>query len=393
MERDLATFHAEVGAFQQVVEASGIDAADRYVLFKTEDPFTSIPPALLHSGHLASYAITTGMIDPFDVQQLTKPATYLVPVEGECRYCDEKGILQSFYLSRDPAKKALYLDVRDHVRLAPNSVCFLTLAPEFRMPSYIAARFNLLIRDVYRGLLVGTGPLVDPGFTGKLSIPIHNFTSREYFIEASEGLVYFEFTKMSWTNPSSGRAVPSWLPSPVDCQPPFPASKSSRRGLDDYLRSATGGGPPASAIGPTMAKMSSLVSSARFRIELASVVGIAGIVAFLVGAWSIYLGAQQFTASAATEIREANGKIADQFQDLQTKIRALEDRTQAMNAAVSSTQHSLEDYENKTAAAVAELKDKLTFLEGRVPINPPNSAPPQRPNQRSGRSAQSSAVR
>ena len=64
------------------------------------------------------------------------------------------------------------------------------------MPAYIAGRFNLLIREVYRGLLVGTSPLVDPGFEEYLSVPIHNFTDNIYLFKAGESAVYFEFTKL-----------------------------------------------------------------------------------------------------------------------------------------------------------------------------------------------------
>ena len=65
------------------------------------------------------------------------------------------------------------------------------------MPLYIAVRFNLRITHVHRGLLLGTGPLVDPGFHGKLLIPLHNLTSDEYTIRGDEGLIWMEFTKTS----------------------------------------------------------------------------------------------------------------------------------------------------------------------------------------------------
>jgi hypothetical protein len=45
--------------------------------------------------------------------------------------------------------------------------------------------------------LLGTGPLVDPGFHGKLLVPLHNLTSDEYTIRGDEGLIWMEFTKTS----------------------------------------------------------------------------------------------------------------------------------------------------------------------------------------------------
>ena len=89
---------------------------------------------------------------------------------------------------------------------------------------------------------------MDPGFVGKLSIPIHNFTNNDYYIGAGEGLVYFEFTKLSWTNPRDTPPNIGWIPTAIDDQPPFPASKNKRKNLDDYLAQATGGGPPQNAL-------------------------------------------------------------------------------------------------------------------------------------------------
>jgi hypothetical protein len=50
---------------------------------------------------------------------------------------------------------------------------------------------------VHRGLLLGTGPLVDPGFVGRLFIPLHNLTSQPYTLLGGEGLIWVEFTKIS----------------------------------------------------------------------------------------------------------------------------------------------------------------------------------------------------
>jgi deoxycytidine triphosphate deaminase len=304
MKVNLDVFQRLMVDFEHQMSNGGLSAEQRFQIFEDFDPFENIPPALLNAGHIASYAMAAGMIEPFEISQLTKPATYLVKVEGECRYRDEEGKLVSFYLSRDRQHHNRFLDVRTNVRLAPNSVCYLTLAPTFRMPSYIGARFNLLIRDVYRGLLVGTGPLVDPGFNGRLSIPIHNFTDREYFIDAGEGLVYFEFTKMTWCNPPESKEKLEWLPDPINDQPPFPASKTNRKSLDDYLNAATGSGPPASSIGQTMNDMSKLVESSKRLLNIYSVGGVIAVAALVYAAWSLYLGAQQFTASAQAELRE-----------------------------------------------------------------------------------------
>jgi deoxycytidine triphosphate deaminase len=217
------------------------------------------------------------MIDPFDPSKLTKPATYAVPLMGPCRYLDEDGRQHSFSLSNEKRRGGKRSETRDKFVLKPNSICYVTLEPYFRLPSYIAGRFNLLINNVYRGLLVGTGPLVDPGFNGYLSIPIHNFTTNSYQFRAGEDFVYFEFTKISWSNQTDARSSFHWCPNILHDQPPFPASKGKRRSVDDYLDNATGRGAAQSAIGKEIRRVTQTSNATRRRLEIFSVAAVAGI--------------------------------------------------------------------------------------------------------------------
>lgn len=321
MQVDLAKFHDEV---RQLLSAPSLPSPqDRYSALGLFDPFPDIPPALLHSGHLASYAIMTGMIDPFEIGNLNKPATYLVPLEGPVRYADEKGNQCSFYLSREalPGQK----DVRASFELKPNSICYITLRPRFRMPAYLAGRFNLLIRDVYRGLLVGTGPLVDPGFDGVLSIPVHNFTSNKYTLSAGEGFVYFEFTKLSWSNPEE-TTRPAWVAGPISVQPPFPPSKSQRKNLDDYIVLATGAGAPQNAIHLEIRKLSRINKKARRRLGIITAgtlvaallfaITVAGV---LVASYQLFLGVQQYAQAAQKDLLDAHEKLNLEIKSVRTE--------------------------------------------------------------------------
>lgn len=155
--------------------------------FKSIDPFPDIPAALLNSADIHSYVNATGMIHPFDPKEL-KSASYGAKIAGECRYWDEKN--KNF-------KTELLEKEGDKLILKPNSIAFVGIEPTFRLPDYIALRFNLKISNVYRGLLLGTGPLIDPGFKGKISIPLHNLTSNEYVFSYGESLIWIEFTKTS----------------------------------------------------------------------------------------------------------------------------------------------------------------------------------------------------
>lgn len=80
--------------------------------------------------------------------------------------------------------------------LPPNSLTFVTTLERFNLPDDIIARFNLKVDWVHRGLLLGTGPIVNPGFKKYLLIPIHNFSSQTVQIKYAEQLIAVEFTKI-----------------------------------------------------------------------------------------------------------------------------------------------------------------------------------------------------
>lgn len=129
------------------------------------------------------------MIHPFDSEpDSLKSASYEVRAGGQFIYWDEDG------------KKVVQPIKKDGTfTLLANSISYVQVECDFLLPQYIAVRFNLRITHVHRGLLLGTGPLVDPGFHGKLLVPLHNLTSDEYTIRGDEGLIWMEFTKTSHT--------------------------------------------------------------------------------------------------------------------------------------------------------------------------------------------------
>ena len=87
----------------------------------------------------------------------------------------------------DVAKNNLYLE--------PNSLTFVTIYEDFNLPKNVIARFNLKVKLVHKGLLLGTGPIVDPEFKGKLFIPIHNFSSQGVQLYYLDSIISVEFTK------------------------------------------------------------------------------------------------------------------------------------------------------------------------------------------------------
>jgi len=76
-----------------------------------------------------------------------------------------------------------------------NSIIFVTTKEKFALPFYVIARFNLRVNWVYDGVLLGTGPQVDPGFTGFLSCPLYNLTNSDIAIQRGEDFATIDFEK------------------------------------------------------------------------------------------------------------------------------------------------------------------------------------------------------
>lgn len=179
------------------------EAQRRYDTYVSKDPFPEIESALLNSADVFKYVVKTGMIYPFHSEKLMG-ASYEVAIRGKVIWWEDD---EENGMEVKHEKKLSAPD--DSFELKPNSIAYLTLEPMFRIPDYIALRFNLRIIHVYKGLLLGTGPLVDPGFVGHLSIPLHNLTANTYIFRAGEGLIQIEFTKLSknerWLMQKNGR--------------------------------------------------------------------------------------------------------------------------------------------------------------------------------------------
>ncbi len=314
------------------------DAALRFAKYKSTDPLPDVAPALLNTADLLAYIALTGMIwpfgsDPAQPANTLKPASCAVAAGGLYVYWTDPADGSS-----RPRKVTGDLKDRDVLALERNSIVYLTLAPEFRLPDYIAARFNLKIRDIYRGLLVGTGPLVDPGFTGRLSIPIHNLTSNQYELVAGEPLVWMEFTKLSpnerW-NPRHKRPVAA----PETAYVPFPENKGRRRDIYDYLRHANADQPIRSSIpelvGQTQKSAQAAQELAQASVEAATALerrftrfGVIGLVATIVAVAALVIATLTVIASA----QSTDDTVRDSFRGLEQTV-ATEKATLAAQAA------------------------------------------------------------
>lgn len=110
-----------------------------------------------------------------------RPAAYTLTIGDE--YIDSEGAHQR--LSKE----------RDSFVFKKNSIVYVSIAEQLDLPYYVIARFNLRVKWVYDGILLGTGPQVDPGFRGKLSCPLYNLTNLDLTIKLGQEFATIDFEK------------------------------------------------------------------------------------------------------------------------------------------------------------------------------------------------------
>jgi deoxycytidine triphosphate deaminase len=277
--------------------ADDVAAAERASKYLRHDPFPNVPAALLGSATFADYARVTGMVYPFkgfnrDKQEfekgLVKPASYEVRPGDSFFYFDVHGYRRCIDIG--PGAKERFIHLR------ANSITFCSTDERFRLPNYIAMRFNLRIKHVHRGILLGTGPLVDPGFDKKLLIPLHNLTDSDYFISLDEGLIWVEFTK-TYLQAQAKSGDPY-----IDVNLP----DNTQKDFNKFFMEASGGQPIRSSIPTAIDRAEQKAERAEREVQrLAGVVRnieIVGIIAIIVALFSIVVPVIDLVRSVAEQI-------------------------------------------------------------------------------------------
>ncbi|MBE0580149.1 hypothetical protein [Devosia sp.] len=174
------------------------EAIERAKKWRERDPYEGqIEPSLLSSNEIAKYVKDTAMLFPFYEEDL-KTASYAVKFGTYAYEFNKSGGYLMTNLGHCPGGL---------LKLPANSIVFVQCGTHFRLPKYMALRFNLRIKHVHRGLLLGTGPLVDPGFDGELLIPLHNLTSKDHFVDVNSHVIWVEFTKTTYRRPDKSDLV------------------------------------------------------------------------------------------------------------------------------------------------------------------------------------------
>lgn len=151
-----------------------------------------LPAGMLSSPHIQFCIDKYKIIKNYDPKCLG-PATYNMRIGGDV-LAWEKDKKIEFKLEK---QEDLNKNIRSKIEFKPNSLTFVTTVEEFNLTKDIIARFNLKSKLVHQGLLLGTGPIVDPQLKARLLIPIHNFSNKTITMEFGQELISVEFTKTS----------------------------------------------------------------------------------------------------------------------------------------------------------------------------------------------------
>lgn len=309
------------------------DACQRYSKYKALDPLPEVDPALLNSGDAYDYICHAGIIYPFasteDLTRKFKTASYEIDLLGRALFIDEKGASQDILLEK--SKKFTF---------PRNSIVYIIPKTMFRLPDYIALRFNLKITHVHAGLLLGTGPLVDPGYTGQLMVPVHNLTSKDYHVVGGDGFIWIEFTKLSrhkvWDESHGREGAATYFD--------FKNSKGNRSfDPTSCLNKATGGTPAVSSIPTTLQQATNVLTQFS---ELKKLVTFVGLPALIFATLGIVIPTWQLIYDANTEIDSRSLEVVryqrDQILRLEKDVERLKSDLRKINLGIHGIKRDLD---------------------------------------------------
>ncbi|MCA0909810.1 hypothetical protein [Qipengyuania gaetbuli] len=339
------------------------------------DPCGDIPEALLSADHIIEYVEKTGMIAPFDGENFRKSPLKAASYEskiGKCAYQFEKG-------KNYPT--TIFDGTQQFLTVPANSIVFVESEIFFRLPPFIAVRFNLQINHVHRGLLLGTGPLVDPGFWGRLCIPLHNLTNEDYLIPKEDGLIWIEFTKTS-SNPEHGRPPSNTeFPEIKDfilkaAKPQIPSDAqpiSIRSSIPDMVEKAD----QKSQAAADSAKKSEQSAQTMRNYSVGGV--IAGAIAVVTLAATVFGISIDYFTGNRSQIRELQGIVAEngeQFDDHVEAVDAFGGAELEARATTSALRAQIESQENEIETLRAEIDLLQSQVRRLAPSNPEGSENP-----------------
>lgn len=365
---------------QPAKQVSSIKTTDKrtseqqYKIYRSVDPFPDVEPALLNYVDAYRYIYTCGIIDEFREEKLNG-ITYACSFSGNAYFCkpDEKEM------------QLLEPGMDDYYVINSNSITYLEIEETIRVPEYLALRFNLSVSNAYKGLLLGTGPIIDPGFVGKLYIPLHNLTANEYKIKKGAELILIEFTKQSrnkkWENSVSPTNVPSLEIKTKDFKPLRTFKEyyiaKALTGNNDF-RNKHDANYVSSSIPEAIKQSAEQASKAKKSVDrmktIITIGGFAAVIGIIVAVFSLLIPTWQAFYSFNKERSEYQSTIIqyqETINELEQRITSLEikDTQEKSNALKEQLNVLLANYiatEDKNTDIAISLKEQIDYTKEQI---------------------------
>ena len=144
------------------------------------DPFPEVTGVLL-SDKIEDYIEKTGLIMLYDKKNI-EPASYDLRLGSECY---------------TKAKRRLLRDDDPDFLIEPYELAVISIYENLNVPRYLVGRWNIRIGLIYKGVLLVSGPQVDPGFRGRLYCTIFNLSTTTIRLRYKEHVATIDFAKTS----------------------------------------------------------------------------------------------------------------------------------------------------------------------------------------------------
>lgn len=202
---------------------------------------------------------------------------------------------------------------------------------------------------------MGTGPIIDPGFQGRLSIPLHNLTSNRYIFSENDEIISLEITKMSpYPTLHSCKGLRRGKYKPTSIQP--------YRQVTEYLNKALGpcgsNGVVSSLIATTndirktaedaKSEAEKAVNTANSTDKKINRWGIIGTVIALATIFVTAIGLLIPTIQLVVSLRETQTGYETRIADLEDKISCLEEKLKDRIAEDDHTENTQQDNQTES---------------------------------------------
>jgi len=323
-----------------------------------KDSEGKIEPGMLSSPQIAYCVQRYGIIKNFDKKHLG-PATYNMRV-GNKVLTWEKGKKVEYTLGQEENRNK---NIRTKVELRPNSLTFVTTVEKFCLPEDIIARFNLKSKWVHEGLLLGTGPIVDPELNARLLIPLHNFSSQEVTLNFDDEFISVEFTKtldpsITYTDESVPKEDQGYEYSDSGTIN-YIGNEHKNFNFEKY-RKRIGGKKVESSVSSKFDEYDQTIEQYKNKLTIFSWVGAITTLGTIVGLIVLFYNTVMLVDSANSKLEEANAIIKEykgQNYDLRDFV---------LKSSHNDLEKKLKKLESHTDQTYADIKVKSDGIEDRI---------------------------